>query len=85
MPAAHEEKLKQAFVRAINKAINDKEAFLKKIVENVEKVLPTVEEELSIEEIEAKLDDTIRKNRAEQIAEIIKEQDLVKEFDEQLY
>ncbi|RQN12476.1 recombinase family protein [Clostridium butyricum] len=135
MPAAHEEKLKQAFVRAINKAINDKEAFVKKIVENVEKVVPPIEEDLSIEEIEArlkelqqelmslvrlnvntgfdaevydgeygriakeieslrekkqriqeaKLDDTIRKNRAEQIAEIIKEQDLVKGFDEELF
>jgi hypothetical protein len=34
---------------------------------------------------EAKLDDTIRKNRAEQIAEIIKEQDFVKGFDEDLF
>lgn len=135
MPAANEEKLKKAFVRAINKAINDKEAFVKKIIENVEKVVPAIEEELSIEEIEtrlkelqqelmslvrlnvntsfdaevydgeygriakeieglrekkqkikeAKLDDTIRKNRPEQIAAIIKEQDLVKGFDEELF
>ncbi|MTK12274.1 MAG: hypothetical protein F8N39_09335 [Clostridiaceae bacterium] len=135
MPAAYKEKLKQAFVRAINKAINDKEAFVKKIIENVEKVVPTVEEDLSIDGIEArlkesqqelmslvrlnvntgfdaevydgeygriakeieglmekkqriqeaKLDDTIRENRAEQIAAIIKEQDLVKRFDEELF
>lgn len=55
--AAHEEKLKQAFVRAINKAINEKEVFVKKIVENVEKVVTVVEEELSIEEIEERLKD----------------------------
>lgn len=135
MPAAHEEKLKEAFVKAINKAINDKEAFVKKIIENVEKVVPAVEEELSIDEIEArlkelqqelmslvrlnvntgfdaevydgeygriakeieglrekkqriqeaKLDDTIRKNRAEQIADIIKEQELIMKFDEELF
>lgn len=30
MPAVHEEKLKKAFVRAINKAISDKEEFIKK-------------------------------------------------------
>lgn len=55
MPAVHEVKLKQSFVRAINKAINDKETFIKKIIDNVEKVVPAVEEELSIEEIEARL------------------------------
>lgn len=131
MQAAHEEKLKKAFVRAIN----NKEPFVKKIIENVEKVVPDVEEELNIDEIEArlkelkqelmslvrlnvnpgfdaevydgeygriakeiealrekkqriqetKLDDTIRKNRSEHIAEIIKEQDLVKGFDEELF
>lgn len=135
MPASHEEKLKQAFVRAINKAIEDKDTFGKKIIENVEKVLPDTEEELSLDEIEArlkelqqelmslvrlnvntgfdaevydgeygriakeieglrerkqriqeaKLDDTIRKNRAEQIADIIKEQELIKKFDEELF
>lgn len=53
MPAVHEEKLKQAFVRAINKAINDKESFAKKVIENVEKVVPDTEEELSLKEIEA--------------------------------
>lgn len=135
MPAAHEEKLKQAFVRAINKAIEDKDTFGKKIIEKMKKVLPAAEEELSLEEIElrlkelqqdlmrlvrlnvntgfdsevsdreygrtakeieglrekkqriqeAKLDDTIRKNRAEQMAAIIKEQDLAKGFDEELF
>lgn len=43
--AVHEEKLNQAFVRAINKAIEDKATFGKKIIENVEKVLPDAEEE----------------------------------------
>ncbi|MBC8060162.1 MAG: hypothetical protein H7Y18_05800 [Clostridiaceae bacterium] len=136
MPAVSEEKLKEAFVRAINKAIKDKEAFAKKINESIEAVLPLVEEELSIDEIEArlrelqqelmrlvrinvntgvdaeiydgeygkiakeieslrekkqriqeaKLDDTIRRNRATQIAETIKAQEtIVKEFDEELF
>ncbi|OOV53324.1 recombinase family protein, partial [Clostridium botulinum D/C] len=135
MPAVHEEKLKEAFVRAINKAISDKEVFTQKLVKNVEKVIPKAQENLSIDEIqdrlkelqqelmklvrlnvntgldaevydgeyariakeieslrekkqriqEAKLDDTIRKNRAEQIVAIIKEQELVKSFDEELF
>ncbi|OOV59885.1 recombinase family protein, partial [Clostridium botulinum D/C] len=122
-------------VRAINKAISDKEVFTQKLVKNVEKVIPKAQENLSIDEIqdrlkelqqelmklvrlnvntgldaevydgeyariakeieslrekkqriqEAKLDDTIRKNRAEQIVAIIKEQELVKSFDEELF
>ncbi|WP_278336886.1 recombinase zinc beta ribbon domain-containing protein [Clostridium botulinum] len=135
MPAVHEEKLKKAFVRAINKAISDKEEFTKKIINNVEKVVPKEQENLSVDEIqdrlkelqqelmklvrinvntgldaevydgeyariakeieclrekkqriqEAKLDDTIRKNRAQEIADIIKRQELVKRFDEELF
>lgn len=34
---------------------------------------------------EAKLDDTIRKNRAEKIADIIKKREVIKEFDEELF
>ncbi|OOV54184.1 recombinase family protein, partial [Clostridium botulinum D/C] len=122
-------------VRAINKAISDKEEFTKKIINNVEKVVPKEQENLSVDEIqdrlkelqqelmklvrinvntgldaevydgeyariakeieclrekkqriqEAKLDDTIRKNRAQEIADIIKRQELVKRFDEELF
>lgn len=135
MPAVHEEKLKKAFVRAINKAISDKEEFTKKIINNVQKVVPKEQENLSVDEIqdrlkelqqelmklvrinvntgldaevydgeyariakeieclrekkqriqEAKLDDTIRKNRSQEIADIIKRQELVKRFDEELF
>ena len=134
LPAIHEDKLEMAFVRAINKAINNKEAFAQQIIDNVEKVVPEVEE-VSIDGIEAKLkelqrelmslvrlnanagfdaemydgeyariarqiedlrerkqriqdeklDNIIRKNRASEIADIIKEQDIIKEFDEELF
>lgn len=135
MPAVHEEKLKKAFVRAINKAISDKEVFTQKLVKNVEKVIQKAQENLSIDEIqkrlkelqqelmklvrinvntgldaevydgeyariakeieslrekkqriqEAKLDNTIRKNRAEKIADIINKREVIKEFDEELF
>lgn len=136
MPAAHEIKLKKAFVNAINKAIKNKEIFIEKIIKNVEKVVPEVDEELNIKEIEnrlkklqhelmsivrlnvntgldaetydgeysriakeieilrdrkqkiqdADIDDKIRKNRTEQIVDIIKEQkEMIKRFDEELF
>lgn len=136
MPAVHEKKLKKAFVKAINKAISDKEEFTKKIINNVEKVVPKDQENLGMDEIqerlkelqqelmklvrinvntgldtevydgeyariakeieslrekkqkiqEVKLDDTIRKNRAAQIADIIKKQEeVINEFDEELF
>ncbi len=55
MPAVHEEKLKSVLVSAINKVIADKDTFEKKIVENIEKVIPSTEEKLGIDKIEARL------------------------------
>lgn len=56
MKAVSEEKLKAAFVKSINKIINNKEDFIKKLMENINMVLENKEDEAEVKAINEKLE-----------------------------
>ncbi|KEI03001.1 recombinase family protein [Clostridium botulinum] len=56
MKAVSEEKLKAAFVKSINKIINNKEDFIKKLMKNVNMVLENKEDETEVKAINEKLE-----------------------------
>lgn len=56
MKGVSEEKLKNAFVKSINKIINNKEDFIKKLMKNVNMVLENKEDETEVKAINEKLE-----------------------------
>lgn len=54
--AVREEKLKNAFVKSINKIINNKENFIKKLMRNINMVLESQEYEAEVKDINEKLE-----------------------------
>lgn len=49
-----EEELEQDFILAMNKIIGDKEAFIRTLLQNIYRGLENVEQELSMEQIDAR-------------------------------
>ncbi|SKA92247.1 Site-specific DNA recombinase [Clostridium sp. USBA 49] len=57
MKAVDEEKLKAAFVRSINKAIQAKDTFIKTMIENINNVLESRREDAELQEINTRLEE----------------------------
>lgn len=57
MKAVDEEKLKEAFIRMVNRQIEDKDAFISRLVDNIEKVLAEKVNSVDITAIDKRLDE----------------------------
>lgn len=55
MKSVKEEELEQDFILVMNKIIGDKEAFIRTLLQNIYRGLENVEQELSMEQIDARL------------------------------
>ena len=54
MKSVKEEELEQDFILVMNKIIGDKEAFIRTLLQNIYRGLENVEQELSMEQIDAR-------------------------------
>jgi len=57
MKAVDEEKLKEAFVRMVNRQIEDKDAFISRLVDNIEKVFAEKANSIDVAAIDKRLDE----------------------------
>jgi len=60
MRSLNERHLEQAFVRAMNKVIGGKDAFIATLMQNIYRGLETIEEEFTVEQIDVRLQDLQR-------------------------